>query len=74
MMTAPLEKRQQSKQTQSAGIPGGNKLGRKMFVVFLSSTFGIFVCLPFGGRDQSDGVVWRGKCETRREGADVRST
>ena len=57
MMTAPLEKRQQSKQTQSAGIPGGNKSGRKMFVVFLLSMFGIFVCPPFRGKNQSDGAV-----------------
>lgn len=57
MMTAPLEKRQQSKQIQSAGIPGGNKSGRKMLVVFLPSMFGIFVCPPFGGRNQSDGAM-----------------
>lgn len=39
MMTAPLEKRQQSKQTQSAGIPGGTKSRRKMFAVSLPSVF-----------------------------------
>lgn len=65
MMTAPLGKRQQSKQTQSAGIPGGNKSGRKMFVVFLPSMFGIFV--PSVWREESKwwGYVWE---ESVREG------
>lgn len=69
MMIAPLEKRQQSKQTQSAGIPGGNKSGRKMFVVFLPSMFGIFVCPPFGERNQSDGAMHERKVwEKERKG------
>lgn len=55
MMTAPPGKRQQSKQTQSAAIPGGNKSGRKMFVCL--SVFGVCVFPSFGGRNQSDGAT-----------------
>lgn len=53
MMTAPLEKRQQSKQIQSAGIPGGNNSGKKDgFLSSFHSIFGIFVCPPFGGESK----------------------
>lgn len=69
MMTAPPEKRQQSKQTQSAAIPGGNKSGRKMFVCL--PVFGVSVFPLFGGRNRSDGAT----CErSMREGAGVWSS
>ena len=73
-MTAPLEKRQQSNQTQSIGIPGGNKSGRKMFGFFSLHVWYFLYGLRLERVVKVIGLCMRGKCEKRRERADAWST
>lgn len=62
MTTAPLERRQQSKQTLSAGIPGGNKSGTGMFGWLSALSIWYFRVLSIW-REESKGwgSVWEGR-------------
>lgn len=62
MTTAPLERRQQSKQTPSAGIPGGNKSGTGMFDWLSALSIWYFRVLSIW-REESKGrgSVWEGR-------------
>lgn len=64
MTTAPLERRQQSKQTPSAGIPGGNKSGTGMFGWLSALSIWYFRVLSIW-REESKG---RGLCVGGEEG------
>lgn len=60
MTTAPRERRQQSKQTLSAAIPGGNKSGTGVFGWLFALSIWGFRMLSIG-REESQGSVWEGR-------------